>query len=322
MRAIQVTKIGGPDVLELVDVAIPRPAKQEALVKVEYAGVNYIDVYYRTGLYPMELPYFPGLEGAGTVQAIGDEVTEVDLGDRVAFSRGSRAYAEHTTVDASRLVHIPQEVPFEVAAASMLQGMTAHYLTHSTFPLSKNHTCLIHAAAGGVGLLAIQMAKKLGARVFGTVSTREKAVLARDAGIDEVIFYTETDFEKEVRRLTYQKGVEVVYDSVGQMTFEKSLNSLALRGMLVLFGQSSGPVAPFNLSLLSAKGSLFLTRPTLGHYTADRESLCARADWILDEIVKGSLRIRIDEIFPLRDVSLAHRKLESRGSSGKILLRP
>ncbi|MFQ5990146.1 MAG: quinone oxidoreductase, partial [Candidatus Methylomirabilales bacterium] len=279
MKAIRVHKYGGPEALNLEDLPTPQPGPGQALVKIEAIGVNFIDVYHRTGLYPAPLPRLMGVEGAGVVEAVGPDVVEVHGGDRVAyaFTGAPGAYAQYTLVPSTRLVTLPAGVDTRTAAAAMLQGMTAHYLTHSTYPLKKGDSCLVHAAAGGVGLLLCQMARQAGARVFGTVSTEEKARLAREAGAEVVIRYTEQDFEAEVKRLTNGQGLQVVYDSVAKETFEKSLNCLAPRGYLVLYGQSSGPVPPFDIGQLSAKGSLFVTRPTLHHYTRTREELLERA---------------------------------------------
>ena len=322
MKAIRVASFGGPEVLRLEDVPTPAPGPGQVLVKVEAAGLNFIDVYHRTGLYPNPLPFTPGPEGAGTVAALGPGVSGFRPGDRVAWASGLGSYAEQVLVPAAQLVPVPSGVDTRTAAALMLQGMTAHYLSESTYPLKAGDTCLIHAAAGGVGLLLVQMAKQRGARVFGTVSTDEKAALARGAGADEVIRYTKADFLAEVKRLTDGRGVQVVYDSVGQSTFEKSLDCLALRGMLVLFGQSSGPVPAFNPSLLAGKGSLFLTRPTLFHYVADRASLEARAGAVLGLSASGRLKVRIERTFPLAEAAEAHRTLEGRKTTGKVLLLP
>ena len=322
MKAIRVASFGGPEVLRLEDVPTPAPGPGQVLVTVEAAGLNFIDVYHRTGLYPNPLPFTPGPEGAGTVSALGPGVSGFRAGDRVAWASGLGSYAEQVLVSAAQLVPVPSGVDTRTAAALMLQGMTAHYLSESTYPLKAGDTCLIHAAAGGVGLLLVQMAKQRGARVFGTVSTDEKAALARGAGADEVIRYTKADFLAEVKRLTEGRGVQVVYDSVGQSTFEKSLDCLALRGMLVLFGQSSGPVPAFNPSLLAGKGSLFLTRPTLFHYVADRASLEARAGAVLGAAASGRLTVRIERTFPLAEAAEAHRTLEGRKTTGKVLLLP
>lgn len=320
MKAIVVESHGGPDVLVLREVDKPEPKANEALVRIEAAGVNFIDVYHRTGLYPMKLPFTPGSEAAGTIVSVGADVSELREGDRVAYAMAPGAYAEYASVPAARLVKLPDGIDARAAAAAMLQGMTAHYLVTSTYKLKQGDTALVHAAAGGVGLLLIQLAKRVGARVFGTVSTDEKAALARDAGADEVILYTEQDFEEEVRRLTEGRGVEVVYDSVGKTTFIKSLGSLAPRGLLALFGQSSGPVPPFDAALLAQKGSLYLTRPSLAHYTAARDELLWRAGEVLSWVSTGELKLRIEKTFPLAEAAEAHRQLEGRKTTGKVLL--
>lgn len=322
MKAILVETCGGPESLVYRDAEKPAPKAGEALVKLEAVGLNYIDVYHRTGLYPLPRPFIPGMEAAGTVEAIGEGVTEVAVGDRVAYAMHPGAYADYAVVTAWKLVKVPDGVSSEQAAAAMLQGMTAHYLVTSTYALKAGETALIHAAAGGVGLLLIQMAKNIGARAIGTVSTEAKAALAREAGADEVILYTEQDFEAETRRLTGGKGVQVVYDSVGQTTFLKSLNCLSPRGMLALFGQSSGPVAAFDPALLAQKGSLFLTRPSLAAYAATREELLWRAGDLFNWIASGKLNLRIERTFPLADAAEAHRQLEGRKTTGKVLLIP
>jgi NADPH2:quinone reductase len=320
MKSIQVNVPGGPENLQLVDIPTPRPGRGQALVRIAASGVNFIDIYFRTGLYKADLPMAIGSEGAGTVEAVGEGVTEVAPGDRVAYAMARGSYAEYAVVPAAQLVKLPVHVDFHSAAAAMLQGMTAHYLTHSTFPLKAGDTCLVHAAAGGAGGLTVQMAKNIGARVLGTVSTAEKAQIARDAGADEIILYTEQEFDVEARRLTGGRGVDVVYDSVGKTTFEKSLNALRPRGTLALFGQSSGPVPAFDPALLNSKGSLFLTRPSLGHYLLTREELLWRAGEVLDAVDAGKLRLRIDRTYPLADAASAHRDLESRKTAGKLLL--
>lgn len=322
VKAIRVTAPGGPEVLRLEEVPLPEPAAGEVRVRHEAVGVNFIDVYHRSGLYPVPTPFTPGMEGAGVVDAVGAGVDEWAVGDRVAYAMVRGAYAEYATVPADRLVRVPEGVSSRDAAAAMLQGMTADYLVRSTFPLGPGKRALVHAAAGGVGLLLVQMAKALGATVYGTVSTEEKAALVKEAGADEVILYTRTDFADEVRRLTGGEGVHVVYDSVGQATFAGSLRSLAPRGMLVLFGQSSGPVEAFDPQLLNSHGSLFLTRPSLAHYVADRDELRERAERLFAALRDGSLRLRIDSTFPLADAEAAHRHLESRASKGKLLLIP
>lgn len=320
MKSIQVNVPGGPESLQLVDVPVPQPGPGQALVRIAASGVNFIDIYFRTGLYKAELPIAIGSEAAGSVETVGEGVTEVAPGDRVAYVMARGSYAEYAVVPAAQLVKIPAHVDFHTAAAAMLQGMTAHYLTHSTFPLKAGDTCLVHAAAGGAGGLMVQMAKSIGARVFGTVSTAEKAQIARDAGADEIILYTEREFDVEARRLTGGRGVDVVYDSVGKTTFEKSLNSLRPRGTLALFGQSSGPVPAFDPAILNSKGSLFLTRPSLGHYVLTREELLWRAGEVLNAVDAGKLRLRIDRTYPLADAAAAHRALESRKTAGKLLL--
>lgn len=322
MKAIQVKENGGVEQLRLEEITTPAPGNGEVLVKIHAVGVNFIDIYHRTGLYPLSKPFTPGLEAAGIVEAIGDGVTSVAVGDRVAYSTQLGAYAEFAVVPESGLVPVPAEVSLTDAAAVMLQGMTAHYLAFSTFPLKKGDTALIHAAAGGVGLLLVQMAKKGGARVIGTVSTEEKAALAKDAGADHVIRYTQTDFAAETRRLTGGDGVDVVYDSVGQATFEKSLTVLKPRGMMVLFGQSSGPVPPFNLGELNTLGSLYITRPSLFHYIASREDLLWRSGDIFSWLKEGSLKLRIDRTISLTDAAKAHTLLAARKTAGKVLLIP
>ena len=320
MKAIQVNQAGGPEKLELADVPVPRPAANQALVRIAASGVNFIDVYFRTGLYKADFPMTPGSEAAGTVESVGAEVTEVAPGDRVAYAMTRGAYAEYAVVPAAQLVKIPDHVDFITAAAAMLQGMTAHYLTHSTFALKSGDTCLVHAAAGGAGGLIAQMAKMLGARVFGTVSTEENARVARENRCDEAIIYTQQDFAAEVKRLTAGRGVDVVYDSVARTTFEQSLNSLRPRGLVALFGQSSGPVPPFDPSILNAKGSLFLTRPSLGHYLLTRDELLWRAGDVLGWIAAGKLRLRIGGAYPLVQAAQAHRDLEGRKTTGKLVL--
>jgi len=322
MQAIQVSKVGGPEVLTPVDVPVPSPKPDEALVQIKASGVNFVDVYFREGRYPAALPFVNGQEAAGVVTEVGSEVTTLQPGDRVAYSSRLGSYAEFAAVPVDRLVKIPAELDFDQAAAAMLQGMTAHYLLHSTYPLQKGQTALIHAAAGGVGLLLVQMAKKIGGRVIGTAGTAEKAQLARDAGADECIIYTEADFESETKRLTNNEGVHVVYDGVGKATFDKDLNVLRPRGYLVLFGGSSGAVPPFDLIQLSQKGSLFITRPTLHHYTLTREELEWRAGDVLQSIARGELKLRIHKAYPLADAAQAHRDLEGRKTTGKLILKP
>ena len=322
MKAIQVKQVGGPEVMEVADLPVPQPKANEAVVKLAASGVNYIDVYVREGRYKTPLPFVLGQEGAGVVTAVGADVRLFKAGDRVAWAGFLGSYAEYAALPADRLVPVPRSVTDEQAAAAMLQGMTAHYLSHDTYPLKKGETALVHAAAGGVGLLLAQMAHHIGARVIATVSTDEKAKLARAAGADEVILYTQADFEAETKRLTGGKGVDVVYDSVGKTTFEKGLNVLRPRGMMVLFGGSSGPVPPFDLIALSQKGSLYVTRPTLGHYIATREELVARSSAVLGMIVTGKLQLRIEYTYPLTEAQRAHRDLEGRKTTGKLLLIP
>ena len=322
MKAIRVQSPGGPDVLKYEEVSDLKPGPGQVLVKLHAIGVNFIDVYHRTGLYKLPLPFTPGMEGSGVVESVGTDVTEVQLGDRVAYAMTVGAYAELAVVPSRQLVKIPATMDFSSAAAVMLQGMTAHYLTHSTYAIQPGDTILVHAAAGGAGLLIAQMAKRRGAQVIGTVSTEEKARLARSAGVDEVILYTEADFEAEVKRLTEGKGLPVVYDSVGKTTYEKSLNCLRPRGMMVLFGQSSGAVPPIDPGILAAKGSLYLTRPSLGHYSATREELVSRADDVIGWVSKGELKLRIEKTFALSDAAEAHRELESRRTTGKLLIIP
>jgi len=320
MHAIRVSKTGGREVLEYAEVERPSPKEGEALVRIEAAGVNFIDVYHRSGLYKLELPFTPGSEAAGVVEEIGAGVEGIQQGDRVAYAMAPGAYAEFAALPAAKLVAIPDGIDTRTAAAAMLQGMTAHYLSASTYPLKAGSTALVHAAAGGVGGILVQMAKQRGARVFGTAST-PKLDIVRGDGADEVIDYTKSDFESEVMRFTGGKGVDVVYDSVGKTTFDKSLDVLALRGMLVLFGQSSGVVPPFDPARLAKKGA-FLTRPSLGHYTATREELLWRARELFEGLQSGAVRLRIDRELPLRDAAEAHRLLESRETAGKLLLIP
>jgi NADPH2:quinone reductase len=322
MKAIQVRKVGGPEALELVEIPVPEPKANEALIGIEAIGVNFIDVYFREGRYPAQVPFTVGQEAAGIVKAVGDAVTTVKPGDRVAYTGLQGSYAEFAVVDASRLVVIPDSLDFESAAAAMLQGMTAHYLCHDTYPLRAGETALIHAAAGGVGLLLVQMAKSIGARVIGTAGSEEKAALARDAGADEVINYSTHDFEAETKRLTEGRGVHVVYDGVGKSTFDKDLDVLRPRGYLVLFGGASGAVPPFDPIILARKGSLFLTRPTLVHYIVTRDELVQRADAVLSMIASGKLKLRVLHKYRLADAPQAHRDLEARKTTGKVLLIP
>src|SRR5436853_1862883 len=322
MKAIQVEQTGGPEALKPVGLPVPQPKANEAVVKIAAAGVNFVDVYFREGRYKAPLPFVAGQEGAGVVTAAGAEVNSVKKGDRVAWTGTLGSYAEYAAVPADRLVRIPQGVSEREAAAAMLQGMTAHYLSHDTYPLKRGETALVHAAAGGVGLLLVQMAHNIGARVIGTVSTDSKAKLAREAGADEIILYTQTDFETETKRLTAGKGLDVVYDSVGKTTFERGLNLLRPRGMMVLFGGSSGPVPPFDPITLTQKGSLFLTRPSLLHYIITPQELQARAEAVFDMITKGKLKLRIEHTYALEQAGQAHRELEGRRTTGKLLLLP
>jgi len=322
MKAIRVHAPGGPEVMRYEDIPQPVAKEGEAVVKIEAAGVNFIDVYFRAGAYKVEVPFTVGQEASGTVASVGPGVKDVKVGDRVAYTGTLGSYAEFAAVPAQRLVMLPDGLSARQGAAAMLQGMTAHYLATSTYPLKAGDTCLIHAAAGGVGLLLCQIAKMRGARVFGTVSTEEKAKLAREAGADETILYTQRDFEPEVKRLTGGKGVQVVYDSVGEATFAKSLGCLAPRGLLALFGQSSGAVKSFDPQVLSQKGSLYLTRPTLVHHIATRAELLQRASDVLGWVGQGKLKLRIGAEFPLSDAASAHRALEARKTTGKVLLIP
>jgi NADPH2:quinone reductase len=322
MKAIQVQKTGGPEVLTLVDLPVPKAKSNEAVVKIAASGVNFIDVYFREGRYPATTPFTDGQEAAGTVTEVGSDVKSVKVGDRVAYSNVMGTYAEYAAVPADRLVRVPDKITDQQAAAAMLQGMTAHYLINTTYPLKKGETALIHAAAGGVGLLLVQMAKNIGAHVIGTAGTEEKAKLAREAGADEVIVYATQDFEAETKRLTGGRGVHVVYDGVGKSTFEKGLNVLRPRGYMVLFGGASGPVPPFDPIVLSQKGSLFVTRPSLIHYVALREELEQRSGDVFAMIAAGKLKLRISQTYKLEEVQQAHRDLEGRKTTGKILLVP
>jgi NADPH2:quinone reductase len=322
MKAIRVHKPGGAEVLTYEDTPDPQAKAGEAVVKIDAAGINYVDVYYRTGAYKAELPFTIGVEGAGTVTAVGGNVSEVKVGDKVAYNGIAGAYAQYAAVPAAKLVVLPSGVSTKQGAATMLQGMTAHYLACSTYPLKPGDTCLVHAAAGGVGLLLCQIAKMRGARVIGTVSTEDKAKLARDAGADEVILYSQQDFAAEVKRITGGKLCPVVYDAVGKTTFDGSLNCLAPRGLLALYGQASGPVPPLDLAVLGAKGSLFITRPSLAAHTATREELLQRAGEVLGWVRDGKLKLRMEFEFPLKDAAEAHRALEGRKTTGKVLLVP
>jgi NADPH2:quinone reductase len=322
VKAVRVHGNGGPEVLHLDDVDVPTPGPGQALVKVEFSGVNFIDVQYRLGNYkPPSMPFVDGMEAAGTVTAVAPDVTDVKAGDRVAYTMLLGTYAEYQVVPAVRLVPLPAHVDFRVGAAVMLQGTTAHYLTHSTFPLGPGDTALVHAAAGGVGLLITQVARRRGARVIATVGTEAKAELARRAGAEHVIIYTRQDFEPEVKRITGGRGVDVVYDSVGKDTFDRSLNCLRPRGCLAIFGFSSGPVTPFDPAILGAKGSLFLTRPGLNQYIATREELLSRTSDLFAWVGAGELDLRIDKVYPLADAAAAHTDLEARRTTGKLLLQ-
>jgi NADPH2:quinone reductase len=322
MKAIQIQQTGGPEVMLLVDLPVPQPKPNEAVVKIAAAGVNFIDVYNREGRYKQQVPFVLGQEAAGTVSAVGSDVHNIAVGDRVAYTMSLGGYAEYAAVAADRLVKIPDGVSEREAAAAVLQGMTAHYLSHDTYPLKKGETALVHAAAGGVGLLLVQMAHNIGARVIGTVSTEEKAKLARAAGADDVILYTQSDFETETKRLTGGKGVDVVYDSVGKTTFDKGLNLLRPRGMMALYGGSSGAVAPIDPLVLTQKGSIFLTRPSLGHYIISSEDLQRRMGAVFTMIREGKLKLRIEHVYPLAEAQQAHRDLEGRKTTGKLLLIP
>ena len=322
MKLIQITQTGGPDQMQLVDAPHAHPGPNQALIRVAAAGVNFIDVYFRIGLYKVEPPFTPGNEGAGTIEAVGPGVTGFAPGDRVAWAMFRGSYAQYAVVPTSSLVKLPDGVDFNTAAAAMLQGMTAHYLSHSSFPLKQGDKCLIHASAGGAGRLLVQMAKMRGATVYGTAGTDEKAAIAKAAGADEIIVYTKQDFAEEVKRLTGGKGVDVVYDSVGQSTFLKGLDIIRPRGMMVLFGQSSGAVPPFDPSILNVKGSLFLNRPSLAAHCLTREELDWRAGDVLGWIASGKLELRIEKTYPLADAPQAHRDLEGRRTAGKLLLIP
>lgn len=322
MFAVRIHDVGSPDVLRYEEIETPMPVAGQVRIKLHAIGMNFIDTYHRTGLYKLPLPAVLGREGAGVVDAIGDGVGNVQIGERVAYVLDAPSYAEYAVVPASRVVHIPDAVSFEDAAAVILQGLTAHYLCLSTYPLKENDWCLIHAAAGGAGQLTVQIAKIAGARVIGTVSTEEKARVAREAGADEIILYTKADFVSEVKRLTNNKGLPVVYDSVGKDTYEGSLNCLSPRGMLVLWGNASGAVPPIDPLTLMTKGSLYLTRPTLGHYIATPEEYAWRANDLFHWLTEGKLSVRIDKTFALKDAADAHRYMESRAAMGKLLLLP
>jgi NADPH2:quinone reductase len=322
MKAIQIHETGGPEVLRLVDLPIPEPGPGQVLIRVEATGVNFIEIYFRQGVYKTSMPFTLGTEAAGTVEELGPGVTGFAAGDVVASTSVLGSYAEYALAPAAQLVKVPEGLSMEQSAAALLQGMTAHYLSHSTFPLKAGDTALVHAGAGGVGLLLTQMASRLGARVITTVSTPAKAELSREAGASDVILYTKQEFAAEVKRLTGGKGVDVVYDSVGKTTFEGSLNCLRPRGLLALFGASSGPVPPFNLIQLSGMGSLFVTRPTLWHYVATRAELEWRAGEVLGWAAKGELKLRTEHMYPLAEAAQAQRDLEARETTGKILLEP
>ena len=322
MKAVQIYTYGDASQLSYEDVPLPKPGAGQVLIKIQATGLNFVEIYRRKGLYKVELPFRPGAEFAGFVEAIGEGVTGFEIGERVATARGSGGYAEFGIAPTSQLVSIPPDISFEQAAAVMLQGMTAHYLTRSTYPLKPGNTALVHAAAGGVGQLLSQIAKKFGARVIGTTSTPEKAEIARQAGADEVILYTEEDFEPAVERLTDAKGVEVVYDGVGKTTFTKGLNCLAPRGYMVLYGQASGPVETFNPQILNQKGSLFLTRPTLSHYLQNRQEVLQRSGDLFQWMATGELAVQIDRSYPMAEADEAQRYMEARLTKGKVLLIP
>jgi NADPH2:quinone reductase len=322
MKAIQISETGGPEVLKLVEMPIPEPGPGQVLIRIEATGVNFVEIYFRKGVYKSALPFIPGSEAAGTVEELGPGVIGFAAGDAVASTSVMGSYAEYALVPAAQLVKVPAGLTLECAAAVMLQGMTAHYLAYSTFPLKAGHTALVHAGAGGVGLLLTQMAARIGARVITTVSTQAKAELSREAGAGDVIIYTEQDFEAEVKRITGGKGVDVVYDSVGKTTFEKSLNCLRPRGMLVLFGAASGPVPPFDLAQLNSKGSLYITRPSLWHYIATRAEFEWRAGEVLNLAASGELKLRMEHTYQLTDAAQAQIDLEARKTTGKVLLAP
>ena len=322
MNAILVERTGGPEQLKVVEVPSPVPGPGQALVRIAASGVNFIDIYFRAGLYKADLPFTPGSEAAGTVEAVGPDVTDVAPGDRVAYAMVRGSYAQYAAVPAAQLVKIPDGVDFNSAAAAMLQGMTAHYLTHSTYAVQPGDDCLVHAAAGGAGGLIAQMAKARGAHVLGTVSNEQKAAVARESGVDDAIIYTAADFESEAKRLTGGRGVHVVYDSVGKTTFEKSLACLRPRGVLALFGQSSGPVPPIDPQILNTRGSVFLTRPSLAHYLLTRDELLWRAGDVLKAVATGAVKLRIHGTYPLERAADAHRDLESRRTAGKLLIVP
>ena len=322
MRAIRVSHIGGPEVLELAEIPVPEPKAAEAVVKISVAGVNSIDAQFRDGSLRTPVPFIPGQEGEGVVTAIGTQAKSLKVGDRVAWSGTLGSYAEYVAAPEEHLVPVPARIPDDQAAASMMHGLTAHYLVNDAHKLKAGETALVHAAAGGVGLLLVQMARAIGARVIGTVSSEDKGTLAREAGADEVIVFTKQEFEEEVKRLTSGKGVDVVYDGVGKATFEKNLNVMRLRGMLVLYGMSSGPVPPVDPAKLSEKGSLYMARTTLAHFTATREELLARTSALFSLIEQGKLKVRIAKKYPLAEAAQAHRDMEARKVAGKLLLVP
>ncbi len=322
MKAIRISQYGGAEVLSFEDIDAADPGEGQVRITIEAAGINFIDTYQRTGLYPLDLPLTLGLEGAGTVNAVGAGVSDLAKGDRVAWKSVAGSYAEQVVADEAEVIKIPSDVATKTAAAVMLQGLTAHYLVNSTYPIREGDTCLIHAAAGGVGLLLVQMAKMRGARVIGTTSTEEKAALARGVGADDIILYTERDFEADVLSLTDGQGVEVVYDSVAKATWEKSINCLKPRGYMVFFGNASGPVPPIDPLLLSQKGSIYLTRPTLNSYTQTREEYLQRTRDVMGWIQDGRLSVRIGEEHPLENATEAHNRLEGRQTTGKVLLIP
>lgn len=322
MKAIRIHQVGGPEAMQLEEVPQPEPARGETRVRLEAIGVNYIDTYHRTGLYPLDLPFTPGIEGAGVVVKVGPSVEDFRVGDRVAYASSLGAYSEEAVVAADKLAKIPEGMDSRTAASAMVQGITAHYLTRSTFPLAAGHKVLIHAAAGGVGLLLVQLAKRFGATVFGTVGNAEKAEAARAAGADHVILYTQTDFATEVETLTDGKGVDVVYDSVGKETYKRSMACLVTRGLLVLYGNASGPVPPIDPLTLGKAGSIFLTRPTIAHYTRDRREFLGRVEEIFSWTQSGELRLTVDRALPLSEAAEAHRLLEGRKTKGKLLLVP
>jgi len=322
MKAIRVSEYGGPEVLKYEETNVPQPGSGEALINLKAAGINFIDIYHRSGLYKGALPFTPGMEGAGIIEAVGADVSDFKPGDKVAYAQKQGSYAEYAVVPVGQLVPVPEGLDFPQAAAALLQGMTAHYLCYSTYPLKAGEIALIHAGAGGVGLILTQMCHKLGATVITTVSTEEKAALSREAGANEVILYTQEDFEARVKELTGGKGVEVVYDGVGKTTFDKSLNVLKPRGYLALFGASSGPVPPVDPLVLMGKGSIFLTRPTMFNYVLNRQELLWRAGDVLGWIASGELKLRLEHTYPLAEAAQAHTDLAGRNTTGKLVLIP